>query len=578
MSSLIVNSQDANDDKYSSSADDNEKRFSHDPRIEIMLKSLPRLDEIFEIHNCIGSGTFSSVYLSTLKSENDLAFAERQKFAIKYLLPTSHPKRIERELMCLQKAGGCDNVVKLHFCMRNLDSVVFVMPYLEHDDFTNYLLDMGPAETQLYLRNLLIALCRVHTFNIIHRDVKPDNFLYDRKNKEFLLVDMGLAHHVDDKMSSMPKLIPLTPTIDHKRKRASDCENDHKGEASPAQVRKKVALDTNKTITTPKTLDKFLIKSPLKPSNNLNSNSLTQNRRNSLVSNDRRTMLRLGLRSNLMDSEQNKAFTFTSPLPKRNSVSNLFDTKSNTQVSSPIPEKLQNEKNNIANSLSSKNIEKVSTNVEASSKVKYNTNARLRDSRKSLLALKSSIQNNNKNKIKAEKMCECLGKSCVCLICRSRKPIPANRNGTRGFRPPEVLLKYTDQTTAVDIWAVGIILLCILSRCYPFFDAPDDLTALAEQITLFGTTKIKNLATLLKRSITMDCPHLKESNLREVCTILRQRDCFNKSYLKFKKRSAEDFPDSTYDLLSKLLDVNPFTRITAAEALNHKFFSENLAC
>lgn len=43
---------------------------------------------------------------------------------------------------------------------------------------------MGPAETQLYLRNLLIALCRVHKFNIIHRDVKPDNFLYDRKNKE----------------------------------------------------------------------------------------------------------------------------------------------------------------------------------------------------------------------------------------------------------------------------------------------------------------------------------------------------------------------------------------------------------
>lgn len=99
--------------------------------------------------------------------------------------------------------------------------------------------------------------------------------------------------------------------------------------------------------------------------------------------------------------------------------------------------------------MSSKNIEKVSTNVEACSKVKYNTNARLRDSRKSLLALKSSIQNNSKHKIKAEKICECLGKSCVCLICRSRKPIPANRNGTRGFRPPEVLLKYTDQTTGM---------------------------------------------------------------------------------------------------------------------------------
>lgn len=70
-----------------------------------MLKALPKLDEMFVIHNCIGSGTFSSVYLSTLKSEKDLPFRERQKFAIKYLLPTSHPKRIERELMCLQKVG-----------------------------------------------------------------------------------------------------------------------------------------------------------------------------------------------------------------------------------------------------------------------------------------------------------------------------------------------------------------------------------------------------------------------------------------------------------------------------------------
>lgn len=50
---------------------------------------------------------------------------------------------------------------------------------------------------------------------------------------------------------------------------------------------------------------------------------------------------------------------------------------------------------------------------------------------------------------------------------------------------------------AVDIWAVGIIFLCILSRTYPFFRSPDDLTALAELITVFGSEEIKAVAQKL---------------------------------------------------------------------------------
>lgn len=34
------------------------------------------------------------------------------------------------------------------------------------------------------------------------------------------------------------------------------------------------------------------------------------------------------------------------------------------------------------------------------------------------------------------------------------------------------------------------------------------------------------------------------------------------------------FPDSAYDLLNRLLDLDPDTRITAEEALKHPFFSE----
>lgn len=43
---------------------------------------------------------------------------------------------------------------------------------------------MDVTETRNYMRNLLIAIRRVHKFNVIHRDVKPGNFLYNRETKE----------------------------------------------------------------------------------------------------------------------------------------------------------------------------------------------------------------------------------------------------------------------------------------------------------------------------------------------------------------------------------------------------------
>jgi cell division control protein 7 len=57
----------------------------------------------------------------------------------------------------------------------------------------------------------------------------------------------------------------------------------------------------------------------------------------------------------------------------------------------------------------------------------------------------------------------------------------ARRGGTRGYRAPEVLLGCTnEQTTAIDVWSAGVIMLQILSCRYPFFRAEDDARAFAE--------------------------------------------------------------------------------------------------
>lgn len=178
------------------------------------------------------------------------------------------------------------------------------------------------------------------------------------------------------------------------------------------------------------------------------------------------------------------------------------------------------------------------------------------------LPIESSInKNNNLN------TCNCFGKPKVCSICVIKPSQVASRAGTPGYRAPEVLFKYIHQTSAIDIWASGIIMLCIMSATLPFFRCPDDCTALAEITTVFGTTKMTQCARKLgKKFITSET--LPGMDLKILCQKLRSR---GKSSQNDKILLEENYSTEAYDLLTRLLDVDFKNRITADEALNHPF-------
>ena len=104
----------------------------------------------------------------------------------------------------------------------------------------------------------------------------------------------------------------------------------------------------------------------------------------------------------------------------------------------------------------------------------------------------------------------------VCNTCLSLPHMHAPRAGTPGFRPPEVLLKHPNQTISVDMWAVGVILISLLSRSYPFFRAPDDMTALAELCVLFGSCTVKEAARRYGRSLLVSVES-EPVNLKQMC-------------------------------------------------------------
>ncbi|XP_034559246.1 cell division cycle 7-related protein kinase isoform X3 [Notolabrus celidotus] len=162
--------------------------------IESLYKSVPQLAKVFHIMDKIGEGTFSSVYLG----EAQMRDGRREMFALKHLIPTSHPTRIAAELQCLTVTGGRENVMGVTYCFRKEDHVVIVMPYMEHQPIVEIIGSLSFEEVRLYIYHLLKALRHIHQFGIIHRDIKPNNFLYNRSSRMYALVDFGLAQGTAD--------------------------------------------------------------------------------------------------------------------------------------------------------------------------------------------------------------------------------------------------------------------------------------------------------------------------------------------------------------------------------------------
>lgn len=113
--------------------------------------------------------------------------------AIKKIYVTSSPMRIFNELDLLHDLRNSPNVCPLITAFRCHDQVIAVLPYFQHRDFRDYFRDMTVSEMRSYFFSLFTAVQAVHEKKIIHRDIKPTNFLYSPTQRRGVLVDFGLA-------------------------------------------------------------------------------------------------------------------------------------------------------------------------------------------------------------------------------------------------------------------------------------------------------------------------------------------------------------------------------------------------
>lgn len=370
--------------------------------MEEFEKSFGGLKDRFTLLKKIGSGTFSSVYKAIDKEfdyydndswtelchPDDYGIEGKPKYvALKRIYATSSVHRIINELSLLKEIRGSKRVVPLITALRDKDQIVAVMPNFSHTDFRYFIDNFNITDIESYIYQLLEALSFIHDKKIIHRDIKPTNFLYDYNKRRGVLVDFGLA------------------------------EREQFGVACSCELGG-VAGQYN--------------------------------------------IIRQG-------------------------------------------------------------------------------GYRKEDTRP--------------------------GKR-------------ANRAGTRGFRAPEVLFKCTSQTTKIDIWAVGIILLSLLTRRFPFFNCMDDADALIELSTIFGRRAIQECSLLHGVAFETDIPTISSSPIL-LESLVRK---YNPDSLAL---AVEDDGDIGRDpsrldpqvakltnLMVHMLDLDPQIRYTASRAMNHGFFTD----
>jgi len=163
----------------------------------------------YVLHQKLGKGAFAVVYLAH-KAEAEPTSAEQVAVKISDLRPlmrrgvfdeenleaeAKRAKATEKEIDMMRKVVGSTNVIRI------LDSYVeggLSYVVLEKCDKTllqvlERMVKLNEDTLKPMFKGMLAGLAHVHNQCVVHRDVKPDNFLCQGPNSTVKLCDFGLA-------------------------------------------------------------------------------------------------------------------------------------------------------------------------------------------------------------------------------------------------------------------------------------------------------------------------------------------------------------------------------------------------
>lgn len=176
-------------------------------------------DYIFDDQDIIGKGGFSIVYKGKDSKNNNLVAIKADK-KIKYN---------KKESLIYDLLINEENMVKKYNYFEENDCSYLVMPLYYKSCEKIFKLNKDSFNEKDILMigiQILQQINYLHKNNLLHQDIKPDNFIFDKNSNKFKLIDFGLCKRYikDDKHIKFEKNKSRCGTI---RFMSMNCHNKY---------------------------------------------------------------------------------------------------------------------------------------------------------------------------------------------------------------------------------------------------------------------------------------------------------------------------------------------------------------
>jgi len=151
-----------------------------------------KLTEVYKIVTIVGEGRSGAVFIVQHKMSE-------KYFACKVLRKGDHDaSALRSEIQTLRKLDH-PNIVRLVETHEDGDTVFLLMELCHGGDLFDKIIDeqtVNEPTARLFARQMISALAYCHASGVIHRDVKPENFLLETEHPDCMtlkLADFGIA-------------------------------------------------------------------------------------------------------------------------------------------------------------------------------------------------------------------------------------------------------------------------------------------------------------------------------------------------------------------------------------------------
>ena len=174
------------------------------------MNTLPKIHHYTFLEK-IGSGRFGTVYRgSNHKTGESVAIKLERVDEGRGLNVLKH----ETTLLNYLYTNACRNIPYVYWYGRYEECPALVMPYYDCSLFAVFTKSTPPTSllfsTHRILYSIIQIIQTIHTAGVVHRDLKPHNFML--RDSELFLIDFGMAtFYVDENRQHIPE----TPTKTH---------------------------------------------------------------------------------------------------------------------------------------------------------------------------------------------------------------------------------------------------------------------------------------------------------------------------------------------------------------------------